>query len=129
VDEIAVVGGGVVGAVSVAGAVVSVGTPEAVLVALLAAGVATGAASRAFQSEFRDAFFAGVLAWILAVTAVAFGFGGVDAASTLTGPGYNAGWLVYVAALGFAAVPGLCAAVGGELGARVSDAVSERVDA
>ena len=128
-DRLAVLGGGVAGALAVTAAIASIGTPEAVLVALVATGTATGACSRSFQSEFRDAFFAGALAWALAVTGIAFGFGGVDAASVTIGENYNAGVLVYVAALGFSVVPGLCAAAGGGLGARLQYTVRDRIGA
>jgi len=41
---------------------------------------------------------------------------------------YNFGVLVYVGLLGFSVGPGLCAAIGGSVGARIKCAVRERVD-
>ena len=127
-DKLAVLGGSAVAATTVTLAIVGVGTPEAVAAALLLSGVLTGAASRSFQSEFLDAFAAGTLGFAVAVTLVSFGFGGIRGANELFGTIYNFGVLVYVAALGFSPVPGLCAAIGGSVGARLQYAVRDHAD-
>jgi hypothetical protein len=123
-----VVGGSAVTAPTVALAVMRIGTPEAVVGALLLAGVLTGAASRSFQSEFVDAWAAGVLGFILSVTLVAFGFGGLAEANNIAGTMYNLGALVYVGLIGFSPVVGLVAAVGGGAGAKRQYVVRECVD-
>lgn len=127
-DRLAVLGGSGVAATTVTLAVLEGGTPEAVAGALLLAGVLTGAASRSFQSEFMDAWAAGTAGFALSVTIVALGFGGIGAANALFGSMYNWGVVVYVAAVAFSPVPGLCAAVGGGVGARLQYAVRDRVD-
>ncbi|MFB6270427.1 MAG: hypothetical protein ABEH83_10810 [Halobacterium sp.] len=124
-DRLAVAGGTVVTAATVTLAVLRAGTPEVVVLALIAAGALTGAASRSFQSEFLDAFAAGAFGFAAAVTVLAWGFGGADAATRFAGRTYNAGILVYLGALTFAPVPGLCAALGGGVGARVRRTVGD----
>ena len=88
----------------------------------------TGAASRSFQSEFLDAFAAGTLGFAVAVTVVSFGFGGVGAANDIYGSRYNFGVLLYLAAVAFSPLPGLCAALGGGVGARLRYAVRDHAD-
>ncbi|SEW03115.1 hypothetical protein [Halobacterium jilantaiense] len=128
-DRLAILAGGAVGAATVTAAVTRAGTPEAVAVALLATGVWTGAVSRSFQSEFLDAFFAGALGWALAVTLVAFAFGGTSTANELSQSVVDVGLLAYLSALGFSVVPGLCAAAGGGAGARIQYVVRDRLGA
>jgi len=127
-DRAVVLGGSALAATAVTLAIVDVGTPGGVAAALLLAGVLTGAGSRSFQSEFLDAFAAGTLGFAVAVTVVSFGLGGVDAANDLYGTIYNYGVLVYLAAVAFSPVPGLCAALGGGVGARVRYAVLDHAD-
>jgi len=128
-DRVAVLGGALLGSATIVAAIAWFGTPEAVLGALVVAGAATGAVSRRFQSEFLDAFAAGALAWVVAVTAVAFGFDGMRAANELSRSVLNVGLLMYLAAVAFAPIPGMCAAAGGGLGARVRYAVRDRLGA
>ncbi|MFC3478612.1 hypothetical protein [Halobacterium litoreum] len=128
-DRLAVLGGTAAGATAITVAIVRFGTPEAVLGALLVTGVLTGSVSRRFQSEFLDAFAAGALAWAVAVTVVAFGFDGMAAANEFSRSILNVGLLMYLAAVAFSPLPGLCAAAGGGVGARVQYAVRDRLDA
>ena len=127
-DKLAVTAGSAVTTTTVSLAVLEVGTPEAVVGALVLAGVLTGAMSRSFQSEFMDAWAAGTFGVALAVTLVAFGFGGLAEANDIIGSRYNWGVLVYVGMIGFSPVAGLCSAVGGGLGAKLQYAVRDRVE-